>query len=171
MAEAPEPQEGQQEERPKSKLPFIIIGFVVLLVVIGTISYSMLGKKTSDVPNVPTAKPIGYMYTFPDQFTNNLAPPDDQMMVTVTITLEIFPKTGFKEKDALEEIGIETDSKKILMPKIKQIIDEVFQTKVSAEVNSQGGKDRITAQIKNKLNALLKKGRIEDVIMQNFIIS
>ncbi|MEW6235666.1 MAG: flagellar basal body-associated FliL family protein [Candidatus Omnitrophota bacterium] len=173
MAEAQEPQEGQQEERPRSKLPFIIIGFVILLAVIGVISYSMLSKKTGDVPSGPTPKPIGYMFTFPDQFTNNLAPPDDQLMVTVSITLEISYKTGSSLDEAKKEIGIETDptNKNILLPKIKQIINEVFQTKSSAEVNNPAGKERIKAQIKNQLNTLLKQGRVDDVILESFIIS
>ncbi len=173
MADAQEQQEVQQEEKPKSKLPYILIGFVVLLGIIVFIAFTMIsGGGESNA--IPAEKPdvIGYQYKFPSPFVNNLAPPDDQYMATAEVTLEVFPRTGFSEREALEEIGVDgSDNNKNRMAQIKQTINEVFATKTRTELTNQPGRERVRNQIKLRLNAILRKARVEAVYLEEFIIN
>lgn len=176
MGDVPEQQDVQQEEKPKSKLPLIIISFVILLGIIIFSAMSMLSPGGGDTEGESdTDNEIGYMYSFPEPFTNNLLPPDDQYLVTVEVTLEIKSKPPHSEEDALLELGINTKDKDALshskMPKVVEIINTVFQTKNKAEVTNQPGKERIKAQIKNGINAILEDGKIESVILEKFIIN
>ncbi|MBI1389552.1 MAG: hypothetical protein GC154_14005 [bacterium] len=171
MADAPEQQEGQQEERPKSKLPFIIAGFVVLLAVVGGVAYMLLGGSGSDEATViETSEEPGYMHTFKDPFVGNLAPPDDQYMYTAYVTLEIVPRGKATEAEALQEIGVgETDSTKNLMPLVMQIITDELASKTRVELTSLAGRENIRAIIKNKLNLALRKAEIKEVYLRTLV--
>lgn len=167
MGDAPEQADVQQEEHPKSKLPFIIAGFGILLVVIGVVAYMMMsGGSASDVPTPDLSDELGYMYTFPKQFVGNLSPPDDQYMFTADITLEILPRGTNSEDEALTEIGAtETDSTKNMMPIIKQIIQEELASQTRVEINGKVGRDNLRNRIKNEINLKLTKGEIKDVYL------
>lgn len=167
MGDAPEQADVQQEERPKSKLPFIIAGFVVLLIVVGVVAYMMMsGGSETDAPLPDLSDEIGYMYEFPDQFVGNLAPPDDQYMFTANITLEILPRGSATEAEALAEMGLDDpDNKKTMMPIIKQIIQEELASQTRVEINGKVGRDNIRNRIKNEINFKLTKGEIKNVYM------
>ncbi|MBD3268393.1 hypothetical protein GF373_17135, partial [bacterium] len=91
MGDAPEQQDIQQEEKPKSKLPFIIGGLLILLIGIVAVSMTLLSGEEGTGTEPPVEEP-GYMFEFPENFTVNLAHPDDQYIYNAKITLEIEPK-------------------------------------------------------------------------------
>ncbi|MDP8243427.1 MAG: flagellar basal body-associated FliL family protein [Candidatus Hinthialibacter antarcticus] len=167
MGDAPEQADVQQEEQPKSKLPFIIAGFGILLVVIGVVAYMMMsGGAESDVPTPEFKNELGYMYTFPKQFVGNLSPPDDQYMFTADVTLEILPRGKNSESDALTEIGAsDSDDTKNMMPVIKQTIQEELASQTRVEINGRVGRDNLRNRIKNEINLKLTKGEIKAVYL------
>lgn len=168
MADAPEQADVQQEEKPKSKLLFIVIGFVVLLAVVGGVAFFMFGGSGEDAPmiEIETEEP-GYMYEFEAPFVGNLSPPDDQYMFTANITLEITPRGSANEAEALAELGVDdSDNAYTLMPKVKQIIYDELSSKTRVEINSAVGKENIRNRIKNDLNFILRKAEIKDVYMR-----
>jgi flagellar protein FliL len=169
MGDAPEQQDVQQEEKPKSKLPFIIGGFVILLIGIGAVSYTLLIGSSGDDSVTPTQTPapLGYMYSFSEPFVVNLAPPDDQYLLNANITLEIIPVRDAKEAAALEELGLSTtDNNKNKMPIVKQVISEILSSQTRVQVTSMAGRERIRYQIITDLNDKLKTAQIKEVYMQ-----
>ncbi len=167
MGDAPEQAEVQQDEKPKSKLPFIIAGFGVLLIVVGVVAFMMMsGGNTSDVPTPEFSEELGYMYEFSEKFVGNLAPPDDQYMFTADVTLEILPRGQNSEKEALTEMGIETEDPKNMMPIIEQIIQEELASQTRVEINGKVGRENLRNRIKNEINLKLTKGEVKRVILK-----
>lgn len=162
-------QEAQQEEKPRSKLPYIIVGFVILLGVIIAVSMMVLGggETDQDFTTVTKTEETGYMFKFTSPFVGNLAPPDDAYLYNADITLEIVPKGDSNEAEALKELGIgDPDNKKNKMPIIEQIINDEFQTKTRIEINSSEGKLKIRFSIKNNLNDKLEYAEVKNVYMK-----
>lgn len=165
MADPVEQQDGQLEAKPKSKMPFIIGGFVVLLGIVITVALMVMGRGSGEGRVItPTPHAHGHVLTFPEPFTVNLAPPDDQYLATANISIEVIPKPDIEETEAVAEIGIgeeghgEGGSNK--SEAIKQIVTEVLQTKTRTEITSKNGRDKIRAQIQNDINAILEKGEV-----------
>ena len=157
-----------EEGKSRGKLPFIIAGFVVLIGVIGGVSMMILGKGGEADETVPVThvKEVGYQYEFTEPFTGNLSAPDDQYIYSANVTLEILPRKNFTEKEAMEEMGIETENPRNKMPRIKQIISDELHSKTRAELNSTAGQLKMRNSIKNALNAILDKADIVEVYMR-----
>lgn len=168
MADAAEQPDGQQEEQPRSKLPFIIAGFVVLLVVIGIVAFMLLGSSGSEdtVVSTQSEEIDWYPYTFPEPFVGNLAPPDDQYIFNASVSIEIKPVGRNSESEALAEIGIETEDPKTRMARVLRIIDNEIRKSTRAELASDAGRRNIEAVIKNLLNAELFKAEIINVYIR-----
>ncbi len=170
MGDAPEQQQEAQEEiKPKSKLPFIIIGFVIILGVIVAVSMMILGggDEAENLAPIDEKDESGYMFKFATPFVGNLAPPDDAYLYNADITLEIIPKGSGGEAEALAELGIgDPDNKKNKMPHVEQIINDTFQSKTRIMLNSSEGKIKIRASIKNDLNDILESAEIKSVYMK-----
>lgn len=156
----------------KSKLPFIIAGLVVLLILVAVIGVMILGGgDTEQLIEAPKKDPPGYQLEFKDPFTTNLAPPDDQYIYSVTVTLEMKPRGDFQQADMLAEIGVETDSKEIRMPAILDTITGIIASKTRMEVNSTGGKDIMRREIMKAVSDLLEKGEVVKVYLSGYSIN
>ncbi len=165
--------EAQEEQKPKSKLPIILGIFVVLLGIIGFIGMQMFGGSDEESP-LPTKilDEPGYVFDFPEPFTVNLAPPDSDRLLTCSISLEIKPRgNNFSEQEALEEMGIDTDSKKTKMSRIKDLILEILKTKNATDTKSIEGMDKIKTEIKTQLNLELQKAEILRVNLTQMVVS
>lgn len=171
MADAPEQQDIQSQDKSKSKLPFIIGAFVLLLLVIGAVSMTLLGGNEDQaiIPAEPQEE-LGVMYTFPQPFVVNLAFPDDQYLYNATITLQIGVRGNATEAEAQEEMGItEGDSTKNKKPIVEEIITEILSAQTRTQVTSSAGRDKIRAQIKTQLNMKLQKARIIEVYLRGLV--
>jgi len=167
MADAPEQQqEAVEESRPKSKLPLIVIVFVVLLGIIGAVGFMIMGGG-EDGEDLVTATPKVTPITiqFPQPFTGNLAPPDDQYIYTANVALEITPRSTSSESEAITEFGLETEGPKTKLPRIKYIIQNAISTKTRQEVTSMAGRDRLETEIQNNLNQYLEKAEVQKVLL------
>lgn len=171
MADAPELQDGQHDDKPKSKLMLIIGAFVVLIVLVTTLAYLFMsggGESTSPISSKP--KPSGLMITFPLPFTGNLAPPDDQYIYTANVTLELTPKNKASELEIQTELGMDgADNPRNKKAKVFQSIQEVLATKSRSEITSAAGREKIRTQIKNELNKYLEKGEVIEVYTVPFV--
>ena len=185
MADAAEQQE-QHSPKPKSKLPFIVGGFLVLLLAIGAISMTLLGgakKEGAEVTAHPTLEPPGFMFTVPKTFNVNLAAPDESSILSTEVILEIKPRgeemsSAKALEEAKEELGVESggggegkkkESNKSRLPTVTQIIFDVLHSKSKTEATSATGIDRIRRDIKTKINAKLEKAEVIEVYMQPLI--
>ncbi len=156
----------QEEGGGKSKLPFILAGLAVFLIIVIAIGFMLLsGGKTESLISEPTKEPPGYMLEFDQPFTTNLAPPDDQYLYSTDIVLELKPDPEYSESAMLQEIGVDSDSKNIRMPAILHAINGVLATKTRQEVLSVGSKENIRVEIMKKVNDILQKGEVKEVFM------
>lgn len=166
MADAPEQQQEIQDEvKPKSKLPIIIIVFVILVVLIGVVAFMIVGGKSDDsfVTTTPKVDPL--VIEFPEQFTGNLSPPDDQYIYSANVALEFVAKSDASETEAEDEFGFDASGPKTKLPRIKYIIDSAIRTKTRSEVTSVAGRARLETEIKNALNQYMEKAEITAVLL------
>jgi flagellar basal body-associated protein FliL len=168
MADAPEQPDVQQEEKPKSKLPFIIGGLVIILVGVVAVSMTLLRGQEEGPQLKSEYQEPGYMYEFTEPFVVNLAPPDNQLLCNAEITLEIVPAdTNATEAEALKELGIENpDYKKHKMPIVREAIKEILSSQTQPQVNSSKGREIIKESIQIQLNKILGKAKIKNVYME-----
>ncbi len=174
MGDAAEQAKGEvpEEQKPKSKMPFIIIGFVVLLGAVVFFWMNMLKGSDADNPLPQKFEEVGYMYSFEEPFTVNLAPPDSENILTCSITIEIKQRKEFSEREALEEIGIETESKKTKKSMILDIINEILKTKTRNDIKSTEGREKIRVEIQQELNNfVLQKADIKGVYITQWVVS
>ena len=189
MAEEKENTEAQQgeekEEKSSSKMLLIIIIVVLLLIVIlGAVAAFLLlsddeeaDTQTAKAPSAQIqAAPqqtkrsyssatmeqsrklsqIGVLYPL-DTFTVNLKSDNGRRYLKVTMDLEL---SG-------QELTAELDNKTAV---IRDRIIRILTSKTLEEVSSRKGKDKLTQQIKDALNAMLDDGQILGVYFTEFVI-
>lgn len=160
----------QDEGGGKSKLPFILAGLAVFLIIVVAIAFMLFsgsGDGTSVVAEI-TKAPAGYNYTFPEPFTTNLAPPDDQYIFSTTITLELKASANSSESEMLAELGVDSDSAAIRMPAVMDAITGILASKTRQEVNSAGGRNIIRTEIKKGIDDILEKGEVMNVYLYKY---
>lgn len=171
MGDVPEQQDAQQEEKPKSKLLFIVVGFAILLAVIGIIAFVILGGNSDESsPTTEIETEDFYPYEFPEPFVGNLAPPDDQYLYTANVGIEIVPKGSSSETEALTELGIETEDPKTMRMRVENVIHEELRKRTRTELTSTAGQEALEVSIKNRLNMILQESEILNVYV-NLTIS
>jgi flagellar basal body-associated protein FliL len=156
----------------KSKLPFIVAGLAVFLIIVLAIAYMVMkggGGETLIVE--PTKEPPGYTLKFENPFSTNLAPPDDQYIYSVDVTLELKHKTDYTQAEMLAEIGVDSDSREIRMPAILDAITGVIASKTRLEVSSVGGRDTMRREIMNKVNEVIEKGEVTKVYLSGYSVN
>lgn len=190
MAEEKENLESEESEekegKSSNKLLLIIIIVVLLLIVIlgGVAAYLLLGSDEEEdtqttktpaakVQTAPTQQPqrsyspaameqsrklsqIGVLYPL-DTFTVNLKSDNGRRYLKVTMDLEL---SG-------QELTAELDNKTAV---IRDRIIRILTSKTLEEVSSRKGKDKLTQQIKDALNAMLDDGQILGVYFTEFVI-
>jgi flagellar FliL protein len=182
-----ENQEEEGEKKSSNKMLMIIIIVVLLLIVIigGVAAFLLLSddeEEAATTPAAPTAKTaptpapvattpsytstavgpvrklseIGVLYPL-DTFTVNLKSDSGRRYLKVTMDLEL----------SNQELTAELDNKTAV---IRDQIIRILTSKTLEEVTSRKGKDKLTQQIKDTLNAMLDGGQIQGVYFTEFVI-
>ncbi len=185
MAEEKEENQEQEEKSEKSSnkmLMIIIIIVLVLIILIGVVAAVLLmgddeeevtttqtpAAKTAPAPTqtrsysstttgeIRKLNEIGPLYPL-DTFTVNLKSDNGRRYLKVTMDLEL---SG-------QELTAELDNKTAV---IRDKIIRILTSKTLEEVSSRKGKDKLTQQIKDALNAMLVDGQIKGVYFTEFVI-
>ncbi len=162
------PEQNEVNESPtKSKLPIIIIIFVILFGVIGGIAFMIMGSSV-DGEDYARPKPMEtpLVVEFPEKFTGNLAAPDDQYIYSADVSVNIDPKPGISDSEAIKEFGIESEELRSKYPMILDIIQRILSSKRRTEITTSAGQDKVRMQIKQKLNQVLDKSEVVEVYLQ-----
>ncbi len=178
-------EEGSEKKSSNKMLMIIIIVVLLLVVLIGVVATVLLlndneedttaQTQTTQVAAAPAATPtrtytpsaggmepmrklneIGVLYPL-DTFTVNLKSDSGRRYLKVTLDLEL---SG-------QELTAELDNKTAV---IRDRIIRILTSKTLEEVTSRKGKDKLTQQIKDTLNAMLIDGQVLGVYFTEFVI-
>jgi len=185
MAEEEKTEEESQPEEKKSSnlLMIIIIVILILIIIIGAVVAVLLmtgddavdatatppvkEKTISQKPTRSSASSSGYETTrkldeigtlYPlDTFTVNLKSDSGRRYLKTTMSLEL---EG-------EELSMELDAKAAVL---RDRIIRILSSKTLEEISSKKGKQKVTEQIMDTLNAMLSDGRIKGIYFTEFVI-
>lgn len=178
-------EESTQEEAPAEKkssnmLMIIIIVVLILIIILGAVSFLLLSGGDEQVQNSApqtqeraTTKPkrstsssnmddsrllneIGILYPL-DTFTVNLKSDAGRRYLKVTMSLELEGA----------ELSLELDAKS---PVIRDRVIRILTSKTLEEISSKKGKQKVSNQIMDTLNAMLSDGNIRGIYFTEFVI-
>ena len=78
-------------------------------------------------------------------------------------------KATFQLGTALEDE--ETVKSNVVMPAIRDTILSLLSSKTSEQILSSEGKAKLREEIRNRVNAVLPKGRVQEVYIVDFVVS
>ena len=185
MAEEEQVEESEEKEKKSSSnmLMIIIIVILVLIIIIGAVvAFLLMSSDTEAVDaTVPQAKEksvtapqkakhiqntsvdnerpldeIGTLYPL-DAFTVNLKSDSGRRYLKSTISLEL----------DTPDLATELDTKKAVL---RDRIIRILSSKTLEEVSSRKGKQKLSDQIMNTLNAMITKGQIKGIYFTEFVI-
>ncbi len=181
MAEEETTEETQPKEKKSNMLMIIIIVILILIILIGaTIGILLMGNDEEiDVSSTPQTKErtnskpkrsssastyddsrqlsdIGILYPL-DTFTVNLKSDAGRRYLKVTMSLEL---EG-------EELSLELDAKS---PVIRDRVIRILTSKTLEEISSKKGKQKVSTQIMDTLNAMISDGTIRGIYFTEFVI-
>lgn len=175
-----ETEEVAPAEKKSSNMLMIVIIIVLFLIIIigGVVAYLLMGndeqaqtsqpkqelsapKKVSrgsstKLDNTRTLNEIGTLYPL-DTFTVNLKSNTDRRYLKVTMSLEL---EG-------ENLSVELDAKSAVL---RDRIIRILTSKTLEEISSKKGKEKVSQQIMDALNAMLSKGKIKGIYFTEFVI-
>ena len=182
-----EEEKKEEETAPKEKkssnlLMIIIIVILILIIIIGAVVAVLLMNGDDEATNTapaPQAKEktvskhssrsnssgldvaekldqIGILYPL-DTFTVNLKSDNGRRYLKVTMSLELEGEELAKELDAKTAV-------------LRDRIIRILSSKTLEEISSKKGKQKVTQQIVDTLNAMLTDGRIKNVYFTEFVI-
>jgi flagellar FliL protein len=183
--EKAEPESAPVEKKSSNMLMIIIIVVLVLIIAIGGVVGVMLMGEDEAAAVTPEAAPqekektvaktptkssssdddaedtralsdIGILYPV-DTFTVNLKSDAGRRYLKVTLSLEL---EG-------QELSLELDSKEAV---IRDRIIRILTSKTLEEISSKKGKQKISNQIQDTLNAMIKDGKIKGIYFTEFVI-
>ncbi|MDD2567857.1 MAG: flagellar basal body-associated protein FliL [Thiovulaceae bacterium] len=179
---AEEENNNAQQEKKSSKLLLIVIIVVLILIILlgAAIAIYATGnepQQQQQVQNTPQAreKPairtlssmeedednrrlseIGILYPL-DTFTVNLKSDAGRRYLKVTMSLELDGK----------HIAVELDNK---IPVIRDRVIRILTSKTLEEISSRKGKQKVSLQIMDTLNAIVTDGQIKGIYFTEFVI-
>lgn len=177
MATEEKEAQASEDKKGSSKLPIIIaVVVVVLLVVVGVVAFLLLsGEEEQAVAQAPVEKQatkpkrapvvgeeykrfneIGALLPL-DPFTVNLKSDSGKRYLKATISLELEGKELAQELTA--KIAV-----------IRDRVIKILSSKTVEEISSQKGKQKVTEQIMDTLNAMIVDGSVEGVYFTEFIV-
>ena len=187
MAKEKEEEQTEESETKEKKsgsnmLMIIIIIVLVLIIIAGAVVAVLLmnGDETATNKGTPQVKEktinkpnrnniqnqamnderpldeIGTLYPL-DPFTVNLRSDSDRRYLKTAISLEL---SG-------PDLSTELDKKK---PVLRDRIIRILSSKTLAEVASRKGKQKLSDQIMNTLNAMITKGQVKGIYFTEFVI-
>ena len=178
-----EQDETQVVEKKSNMLIIIIIIVVVLIIIIGAVVGVLLmdDDEEKSVSSAPQAKEqsasknsssrrsssstyddsrqlseIGILYPL-DTFTVNLKSDAGRRYLKVTMSLEL---EG-------EELSLELDAKS---PVLRDRIIRILTSKTLEEISSKKGKQKVSTQVMDTLNAMISDGQIRGIYFTEFVI-
>ncbi len=174
-------EESAPTEKKSSNMLMIIIIIVLFLIIIigGVVAFLLMGddeeqidksqvkqersapKKISRGTNsqyddTRTLSEIGTLYPL-DTFTVNLKSDAGRRYLKVTLSLEL---EG-------ENLSVELDAKS---PVLRDRIIRILTSKTLEEISSKKGKQKVSEQIMNALNAMISDGKIKGIYFTEFVI-
>lgn len=179
---AEEAKDAHGEEAPKkSKLPLIIVGVVlVLLIVVGVVVFLVMSKGHEEGTDAAHgakatehAEPekekkkahaggdsakVGPMFPLEGAFMTNLMSESGQAH---------FVKTKISLEMEAPEMQKEAEEKKSV---IRDIILNTLMSKTAEEIMTPRGKDTLKTEILDKLNERMKDGTFKNVYFEEFLI-
>jgi len=182
MAEEESTEESQPEEKKSSNiLMIVIIAVLILIILIGgavgillmggddeeaevsqpqakekSMSKSKRSSSSRDYDDSRQLNDIGILYPL-DTFTVNLKSDAGRRYLKVTMSLEL---EG-------EELSLELDAKS---PVLRDRIIRILTSKTLEEISSKKGKQKISTQIMDTLNAMISDGTIKGIYFTEFVI-
>jgi len=177
----------EEESAPKEKkssnlLMIIIIVILILIIIVGAVVAFLLmsdDEETAVAAPAPQVKErtattqktknssvmledsrplseIGILYPL-DTFTVNLKSDSGRRYLKVTMSLEL---SG-------EELSMELDAKAAVL---RDRIIRILSSKTLEEISSKKGKQKVTQQIMDTLNAMITDGQIKGIYFTEFVI-
>lgn len=180
MAEEESTEEEGTQEKKKSNMLMIIIIVVLILIILGgaVVAFLLMGddevvessapqakeksiskrssRSNSDVDESRNLSDIGILYPL-DTFTVNLKSDAGRRYLKVTMSLEL---EG-------EELSLELDSKS---PVLRDRIIRILTSKTLEEISSKKGKQKVSSQIMDTLNAMISDGEVRGIYFTEFVI-
>ena len=181
MAEEESTEEQQPKEKKSNMLMIIIIVVLILIILIGatvgillmggddeeevssapqtqekTVSKSKRSSSSSNYDDSRQLSDIGILYPL-DTFTVNLKSDAGRRYLKVTMSLEL---EG-------EELSLELDAKS---PVLRDRIIRILTSKTLEEISSKKGKQIVSTQVMDTLNAMIADGTIRGIYFTEFVI-
>ena len=171
---------GKDKKKSGNMLMIIIIAVLVLIIIAGgVITFMLMGedekpivqqsvaqsqqkttspriRDTSDELDSRKLSEIGILYPM-DAFTVNLRSDAGRRYLKATISLELNGK----------ELSVELDKK---IPVIRDRIIRILTSKTLEEISSKKGKQKVSEQIMDTLNAMISDGSIKGIYFTEFVI-
>lgn len=171
---------GVEKKKSGSMLMIVIIAVLVLILIAGgVIAFMLMGddekpvvqqsaaqaqqkttssrvRDTSDEVDSRKLSEIGILYPM-DAFTVNLRSDAGRRYLKATISLELNGK----------ELSVELDKK---IPVIRDRIIRILTSKTLEEISSKKGKQKVSEQIMDTLNAMISDGSIKGIYFTEFVI-
>ena len=183
MAEEETVEESAPKEKKSGNMLMIIIIVVLILIIIGgaVVAFLLIGDDEIDATQIQepqavektapkqrrTSSPSSYSETrklsdigilYPlDTFTVNLKSDSGRRYLKVTMSLEL---EG-------EELSLELDAKSAVL---RDRIIRILTSKSLEEISSKKGKQKVSDQIQETLNAMLTDGSIKGIYFTEFVI-
>ena len=180
MAEEESTEEETDEKKKSGKMLMIVIIVVLILIILGGAVVAILLMGDDEVPQQQMAAPqakeratqrsttpstyidsrklseIGILYPM-DTFTINLKSDAGRRYLKVTLSLEL-------EGD---ELSIELDAN---APVLRDRIIRILTSKTLEEISSKKGKQKVSVQIMDTLNAMVSDGHVKGIYFTEFVI-
>ena len=180
MAEEEIKEEEQEQKKSSNLLMIIIIAVLVLIIVIVAVLAVVLMGTDEEQSNQRVSQPIersspartnrpsaaledsrrlseiGILYPL-DTFTVNLKSDAGRRYLKATISLEL---SG-------EELSLELDAK---APVIRDRVIRILTSKTLEEISSKKGKQKVSDQIIDTLNAIVSDGTVQGIYFTEFVI-
>ena len=177
---AEESTEAPAEKKSSNMLMIIIIVVLFLIIIIGgVVAFLLMGDDEEEMAAQPKQEKqapkkrmsntagssyeatrqlsdIGILYPL-DPFTVNLKSDAGRRYLKVAITLEL---EG-------EELSLELDAKSAVL---RDRIIRILTSKTLEEISSKKGKQKVSDQIQNTLNAMISDGTIKGIYFTEFVI-
>lgn len=156
---------GKSEESggSKKKLIIIIAAVLVLLIGAGVGAYLFMGGKDNKISPeeeqaalANQAKQVGPMVNI-DSFIVNILDDEESRYLKAAITLEVSD----------EQAAMELNER---MPQIKDAILLLIGNKTFSELNDLQGKIQLRAELINKINSILLKGKVKRIYFTDFVV-
>jgi flagellar FliL protein len=175
-------EENTPAEKKSSNMLMIIIIVVLILIIIGgaVVAFLLMGddneaatnksapqtneksvsqnkrSNSSDYSDSRKLNDIGILYPL-DTFTVNLKSDSGRRYLKVTMSLELEGS----------ELSLELDSK---APVLRDRIIRILTSKTLEEISSKKGKQKISDQIMDTLNAMISDGHIKGIYFTEFVV-